>query len=302
MITFTNGRFRGEFDSIGDLPLWDVLKWKISTLFKTTPNHKPLPVFRNPDLLHTADDFICWLGHASFLLQLDGKRILIDPVFWDIPFYKRDIPSPYSPAELGTIDYLLISHTHYDHFDRNSIASLSSQIKQAIIPLKMTPLLQRIIPNIMTQELYWYQSFCADDLHITLIPAKHWSRRRLFDKNTILWGGFVITSKNHTIYFAGDTAYGKHFKEIGKHFNIDIALLPIGAYKPKKIMQHHHLDPKEAYCAFCDLDAKTMIPMHYGTFNLSDEALDEPLSWMQKISTDTIKHICFLPIGETFIL
>jgi len=251
-----------------------------------------------PEKLKQKEDFICWLSHASFLVQLGGKRILIDPVFGDIPFYARQIPFPYRTEELGRIDLLLISHVHYDHLDAASIKAIEAKGPKAVLPLRMSPLIQKMAPSLQTTELDWYDSCGQGEVKITLVPAKHWGRRGLFDKNRALWGGFILQHEGTTIYFAGDTAKGEHFTEIGERFDIDDALLPIGAYRPESIMQHNHLDPQEAYEAFERLGAKRMIPMHYGSYRLTDEPLDEPLQWIERIAAEHPGKIRILKVGE----
>lgn len=305
MNTYKNGTFSSIYDSSKKINLWHILKWKLLKKPKigfTSHTIVHLSVRPNFGGLQQKSDFICWLSHASFLIQLGGKRILIDPVFNDIPFYKRQIATPYSVEELGKIDYILISHTHYDHCDKKSLRALISKKAKAIVPLKMTSLMQKIIPNILVQELDWYETYEEEALRITFVPAKHWGRRGIFDKNAVLWGGYILQYRNQSIYFSGDTAFGSHFNEIGERYDIDVALLPIGAYAPEFIMKENHLNPKEAFDAFIALQAKRMIPMHYGTYKLTDEALDEPLLWMKEIAKKHPDEICFMKVGEVLQL
>ncbi len=307
MKTYHRGQFGGALDSAKNINILPILRWKILqnpkfSLFGVKRKILPLAVVNDTEGLNQKEDFICWLSHASFLIQLGGKRILIDPVFGHIPFYKRQIKAPYSVNDLGKIDYLLISHTHYDHFDKDSIRAIASLKPKAIVPLKMSRLLKEVAPGIPSCELDWYESYQQEELSITLVPARHWSRRGIFDKNSVLWGGYIIHYQNQSIYFAGDTAYGPHFEEIGERYKIDIALLPIGAYKPEFIMKNNHLNPQEAFDAFEKLQAKRMIPMHHGTFDLTDEPLDEPLQWMQEIDKRHPNKISFLNAGEVLSL
>lgn len=305
MKTYQRGKFGGVLDSSQNINLFHILRWKIfqNAQFSLSSRRvTPLHVEPDHERLEQKEDFICWLSHASFLIQLGGKRILVDPVFGHIPFYKRQINAPYSVEELGKIDYVLISHTHYDHCDKASIRALKALYLKAVIPLNMSKVIQKIAPNIGLHELDWYESFQDEELTITFVPARHWGRRGLFDKNSVLWGGYILTYKDKNIYFAGDTASGAHFEEIGQRYKIDIALLPIGGYMPEFIMKHNHLNPQEAFNAFKDLKAKQMIPMHYGTFKLSDEPLDEPLQWMKQIATKQPDEISFLKVGEIFML
>ena len=303
MSSYKNGRFGGSLDSSKNLRLLDVLCWKL--FHKKTQKSvlaKPPEVLDDAEKLDQKEDFICWLSHASFLIQLGGKRIIVDPVFSDIPLHKRHVAFPYDLETLGEIDYLLVSHTHYDHCDKPSIQLLSKRDPKALIPLKMSHCLSKMAPSIESHELDWYESYEEDGLSVTLVPAKHWGRRGIFDKNRVLWGGYVISYKGKTIYFAGDSAAGEHFAEIGERFEIDIALLPIGAYRPEFIMKENHLNPEEALNAFRQLRAKKMIPMHYGTFKLTDEPIDEPLRWMQKLAKKNAEDIEFLKVGEVFTI
>ncbi|MBV5320058.1 MAG: MBL fold metallo-hydrolase, partial [Sulfuricurvum sp.] len=151
-------------------------------------------------------------------------------------------------------------------------------------------------------ELEWWESVMVGGLFITLVPSLHWSNRTYLDMNKALWGGYVIQNADHSIYHSGDTAYGEHFKEIQERFEIDEAFLPIGAYRPEKIMKKVHINPPEALRAAHDLGAKTLIPIHYGTFKLSDESVDEPIEWFEHLvnsSTHSFRSLT-LRIGEIY--
>ncbi len=296
-------RFSNQFDSSKATNIWDILKWKLGTSQKKIKEYSTLKTKNDASLLDSKQDFICWLSHASFLIQLKGKRFLIDPIFGNIPFFKRKMAFPYGVETLGKIDYLLLSHTHYDHFDTSSIKQILPQKPQLILPLGMEPYLQKLDKNASIVTLDWYQSYRINEqLTVHFVPAKHWGRRTLFDTNRALWGGFIIKSNKHTLYFAGDTAYDTHFKEIGKRYTIDYALLPIGAYNPQFFMKHHHLNPQEAYQAYQDLNAKTMIPMHYGAFKLTDEPINEPEAWIDKIKEKHSADIYKMKVGEVLEL
>jgi len=285
-------RYSNEFDSSKATNVLDILKWKLFYSSSPKKEKSNLKVLDNSNLLSTKEDFICWLSHASFLIQLDQKRFLIDPVFGDIPFYKRYNHFPYKIEALGKIDYLLISHTHYDHFDTPSIKKILIQKPKLILPLGMQDYIYRLDREADIITLDWYQSYSIDkNLSIDFVPAKHWGRRGIFDTNKSLWGGFVLQNSKTVIYFAGDSAYDRHFYDIGDRYSIDYALLPIGAYSPNFFMKHHHLNPQEAYRAFLDLEAKNMIPMHYGTFKLTDESINEPKSWIENIGDNRIDII-----------
>ena len=294
-------RFTNKYDSSVSVNFKDILKWKFLHRSKEdieSKNYK-LPFKDDKSLLDSSEDFICWLTHATFLIQIDSKRFLFDPIFGDIPFYKRKSPFPYDVEELGKIDYLLLSHTHYDHYDEPSVKKVLKQSPKVITPLGMDSYIKKIGKNADISSMDWYDKYeINSELSIHFVPAKHWGRRGLNDTNKALWGGFILESSNTTIYFSGDTAYDSHFKEIGETYEIDYALLPIGAYKPEFIMKNNHTNPDEAYKAYKDLKAKTMIPMHYGTFRLSDEPLSEPLEWITKIQESSQDEINILNSGE----
>ena len=294
-------RFTNKYDSSKSVNFRDILKWKFFHRTKEDVESKSykLPLKDDKSLLDSSEDFICWLTHATFLVQIDSKRFLFDPIFDDIPFYKRKSPFPYDVEDLGKIDYLLLSHTHYDHYDEPSVKKILEQNPKVITPLGMERYINKIDKNADINSMDWYDSFEVEsELSIDFVPAKHWGRRGLNDTNKALWGGFILESKNSTIYFSGDTAYDTHFKEIGEKYEIDYALLPIGAYKPEFVMKNNHTNPDEAYKAFKDLKAKKMIPMHYGTFKLSDEPLSEPLKWIKKIQSENKDNVMILKSGE----
>jgi len=292
-------RFKNRYDSASSVKLWDILQWQISRKRTFTKEQSHLKIVHTPQELQSRKDFICWLGHASFLIQLNRKRFLCDPVFGNIPFYKRYITTPYNIEELGDINYVMLSHVHYDHFDTPSICTLLEKNPTFLVPKGMDVYLKKIDKNISIQTFDWYESYkITEETFVDFVPAKHWGRRGLFDTNRALWGGFILASKENSIYFAGDTAYDTHFKEIAQRFSIDYALLPMGAYLPHNIMQHNHLNPDEAYQAFRELKACTLVPMHYGTFKLTDEPINEPIEWIDKLYEKHADEIEIVTVGK----
>lgn len=215
---------------------------------------------------------LTWLGHASWLVQLDGASILVDPIFGKRISYviPRNAPAPLQPAQLPRIDATLVTHSHYDHYDRPSVLA-------ARAPVLLGTGLGRGLP-LPVRELGWWDSERVNDhVRVTFVPSQHWSRRGLFDTNQTLWGGFVIEGSRSRVYHAGDTAYFEGFAEIGRRFpTLDAALLPIGAYDPAWFMEKQHMNPEQAVQAFVDLGARAFVAMHWGTFKLTDEPLDEP--------------------------
>lgn len=242
-----------------------------------------------------------WIGHITVLAQIGGLNILTDPVFsercfpvqWAGP--KRHTPPGLTLAQLPRIDVVLLSHNHYDHLDEGSMLALKQQAGGA--PLVICPLghqhwfarrgMHRVI------ELDWWDTHVLEAternarIPVTLVPAQHWSARTATDALRSLWGGFVVRSPDCHVYFAGDTGYSKDFIDIRQHFALDhtpekgggfdLALLPIGAYEPRWFMKDQHVNPQESVQIFHDIGCKRAMAVHWGTFQLTDEALDEPL-------------------------
>ena len=262
--------------------LENVLKWRFSLnphrLAKRFVQWKPKVCFLD-SLDQVEGDALIWLGHNSFLIQIGGKRLMIDPVYGDIPFVKRRSQFPANPSIFKHIDYLLISHDHFDHLDKPSVTRLVSDNPQMKLfcGLQTGQLLKSWFPSLEVVEAGWYQQFSEDGLKLTLMPSQHWSKRGVNDGGQRLWGAFVIQANGITIYNSGDTAYAKHFKELPSLFpHIDYCMIGIGAYQPRWIMKPNHISPYDALTASEEMNACVTIPMHYGTFDLSDEPLFTP--------------------------
>ena len=229
----------------------NVLKWRFSPnpqrKEKRNENWEP-QLFPLHSIQGISGDALAWLGHNSFFMQLGGKRIMFDPVFGNIPFVRRKSKFPADPDIFKEIDYLLISHDHFDHMDKPSIT-----------------------------RLYENNPRMKGRLKITFLPAQHWSKRSLNDGGLRLWGAFMLQTDDLSVYYGGDTGYSSHFTEIEELFGApDYALLGIGAYKPRWFMQANHISPYDSLTAASQMKARITIPMHYGTFDLSDEPLSDP--------------------------
>jgi L-ascorbate metabolism protein UlaG (beta-lactamase superfamily) len=302
---FVNHEFPFKHDFIG------LMKWK----FGQNPQAKEkkldterLEVLNPSEFLNSEADGILWLGHASFFIRLNGKCLLLDPVFGNPAFLKR-LVNVESPLEkLTRVDAILISHDHRDHADKATIKKLAKKFPNAKIltGLGMEDLLNAWkTPTNEVQTAGWYQQFSAfDDLKITFVPVRHWSRRSLTDTNKRLWGGFVIQNDSTTIYFSGDTGYGGHFKELAELFpKIDYFIVGIGAYSPQFVMKEIHQTPHEALQGFLDSGAKYLIPMHYGKFDLTNEPPGEPLRLLNQQAKESglSEKIKALKINESII-
>ena len=243
------------------------------------------------EFLRGQADGMVWLGHASFVLRVGGITLLTDPVLFSSFGLQRRHALPCRPEDLTGIDYLLLSHGHRDHLDESSMKLLARQNPQMqmLSSLSMAPLLRSMVPTLAVQEAGWWQQYDLGPnapLEIFYLPASHWHRRGVFDENKVLWGSFLIrTPAGRTIYFAADTSMSSHFEAIEKQFGpLDIVLMPIGAYKPAFMMEMSHVNPHEAAKATNILRAGYVVPMHYGTFDLSDEPASEPLRLLEEIA------------------
>jgi L-ascorbate metabolism protein UlaG (beta-lactamase superfamily) len=260
-----------------------ILKWQLSKSFrKQRADRSNLPIISQEAL--PEGEYALWLGHASLWIKLGETTVAIDPVLGNIPLYRRHSPLPIPKEDLRA-DVILITHAHYDHYDKSSVLFLLQQNPNTIIvaPEGFWRYLKGKIARERCFELEWWESVMVGELFITFVPSKHWSNRTNIDMNKALWGGYVIQNNNHTLYHSGDSAMGEHFKAIKERFDIDEAFLPIGAYRPEPIMRHFHISPLEALQAAHDLGAKTLIPIHYGTFKLADDTLDEPIEWFEEL-------------------
>jgi len=267
----------------------DVLKWQLSPnpdkAAKKQENWRLQPAQYN-DWLTSNVDCIVWLGHSSFFIRLDGATVLIDPVFGNLSFFiKRFVKFPLDPNKLKNLDYILLSHDHRDHLDEASVKALAKNNPHAhyLTGLGIEGLLKNFTGSKLIQSAGWFQKFNTPNspLEIFYLPSRHWGRRYLTDTNVRLWGAFVIRSSSKTIYFSGDTGYGSHFKKAGELFpDVTHAIIGIGAYKPEWFMGSNHISPQDAVKGFNELGAKHLLPMHYGTFDLSDEALSDPYQAM----------------------
>jgi N-acyl-phosphatidylethanolamine-hydrolysing phospholipase D len=299
-----DGRFQNNYVEFEPRGLLALLQWKWQAWRDGVPAapKTPTPTII-PDLGWVQSNAktgaamvptVTWIGHATVLLQLGGLNVLTDPMF-------SDRASPLSflgparaqkpglwPHELPRIDLVVISHNHYDHLDQGSVKLLAQQTGGS--PLFVVPLgLKKWfagegISHVV--ELDWWQSHRLRDVEVVLTPVQHWSGRSLGDRMETLWGGYAFFAPQLQVFFAGDTGYSKDFADIRARFadrqsaaqggGFDIALLPIGAYEPRWFMQQQHVNAEEAVRIHLDLGAKASLGIHWGTFELTDESLDEP--------------------------
>lgn len=287
----------------------DVLKWMLSC--NAQKEEKKRDGFRlehtdDRSFLSNSDDCILWLGHATFFIRVNGVNMLVDPVFFKIPFIKRYASHAFSPEIFKDLHYLLISHDHQDHCQEKSIRRIVDENPnlEILTGLNMESLLRPWSRSLAIQMAGWYQQYKTDpSIEIFFLPSRHWSKRGLLDENKRLWGAFVIRSKNKTIYFSGDSGYGNHFGEVKDLFqNISVAIMGIGAYKPEWFMHPNHVSPHDAVKGFHDMRAEILIPMHYGTFDISDEPVGEPLRVLLQLERENKINGLLAPLqlGQNF--
>lgn len=305
-----NGRFaNGDELYVPDFS--NVIRWQLSRNpqrnEKKQDNYIP-PVQAGYDFIESDKDMVVWLGHCSFFIRLGGVTFLTDPVFFDLPMVPRKPAMPCPPEQLRNISFLLLSHAHRDHLDKKSIRTVfenNPQLK-ALAPLRSGDILRSINPHLPYQEAGWYQKFdlVPGEVEVYYMPAAHWHRRDLLDMNKVLWGSFVLKMPTLSLYFAGDSAMGPHFEEIEELLGpMDVCLMPIGAYKPAFMMGKSHMNPHESVKAFNLLHGGTFIPMHYGTFDLSDEPPGEPVRLLRQIAASGMLQGLKIPaIGEPVLL
>lgn len=270
----------------GEPGFWKSMKMVAGLRYKKWPDsveNNPVP---NLNTTIGSDQVaITFVNHATVLIQLPGLNILTDPIWskraspvsWSGPKRVREPGIDFD--SLPRIDLVIISHNHYDHMDVPTLRKLS----QRFSPRMLAPLGDKALLNSKSiekvEEMDWWDATAVNpDTSITFTPTRHFSSRGLLDRNKTLWGSYMIESSGCLIYFAGDSAYSAHFKEILDRFGpTDIALLPIGAYEPRWFMKFFHMNPFEAVQAHADLKARQSIGIHFGTFQLTEEEIDAPV-------------------------
>ncbi len=319
--------FQNNYNEFTTKGLGDFLRWQFEAARDGLPKPPQTPTPQvAPDLAFIAANAsagtlmqpaVTWIGHATVLAQIGGINLLTDPAFSQraspVSFIgpKRQQPPGVELAALPHIDVVLVSHNHYDHLDDASVRALNAQKGGAplfVVPLGIKPwMAQRGIVNVV--ELDWWQSHTVRGVEVVLTPLQHWSGRGLTDRLDTLWGGYAVFAPDFHLYFSGDTGYSKDFADIRQRFadrqrggGFDIALIAIGAYEPRWFMSTQHVNPAEAVQIHRDLNARRSLGVHWGTFNLTDESLDEPpkaLAEARRAAGVSEDDFFLLAIGET---
>lgn len=323
--------FRNPHSSFEPRGMLSFLQWQWDAVRDGLPPpvRTPTPVVE-PDLrfIHgnaaagaAMEPALTWIGHASMLVQMSGLNLLLDPVFSlrasPVGFagpVRAQAPG-LAVAQLPRIDAVLISHNHYDHLDEASVQALAAQAGGSplfVVPLGLKAWFAAIgIGSVV--ELDWWDTHtvraAGGPVEVMLTPAQHWSGRTLADRMATLWGGFAVLGPDFHLYYSGDTGYSPDFKHIRERLRarqgrlgFDLALIPVGAYEPRWFMRQQHVDPAEAVQIHLDVAARKSVGVHWGTFNLSDESLDEPPRALQQAVRERgllAGEFTVMAVGET---
>ncbi len=226
-----------------------------------------------------------WIGHSSVLIEMDGVRLLVDPIFSDYasPFQwlgpRRFQPPPVHLTDLPHVEAVLISHDHYDHLDMRTVQHLAAKESHFFVPLGIGAHLEEWnIPPSQITDLDWWEAKPMGNITIVCTPAQHYSGRGLFDRMATLWASWSIIGPEHRVFYSGDTGFSDHFQQIGQRLGpFDLSLIKIGAYGPSAYWHDVHLDPEQAIEAHLAIEGRRMLPVHWATFNLGLHAWDEPI-------------------------
>jgi len=285
----------------------DFLRWKLSdNPYSEEKKIKPdFPVL-TPDfnsLEREKGDWFVWLGHSTVLMRVGGLVIMTDPVLWDVNFLvRRAAPFPVEPERLPKVDAVLISHGHYDHLDTKSLKFLKEHHDPFFVAGPGYGSYFKSIGVTKYISLNWSEEYSFGGVKVTSLPVQHWSKRTFSDGNKMLWCSFLVESVGGKYYWAGDTGYFGGFREIGEKYGpIDVFFGPIGAYEPRWFMKDNHMDPAEALSAAEDLRARVFVPIHWGTFDLSDEPLDLPVKATKELYRPGQFELRFLEHGGSFV-
>lgn len=269
---------------------WSVLKWQFTRKRHPWPDSVAVTT-TSPDNSVVSGIRATWVGHSTVLVQAPGLNLLTDPVWsrkvgpWSWVGSARYAKPGVEFSDLPRIDAVLVSHDHYDHLDLPTLKRLARERSRlAIAPLGTAELLKKAGFEKVVALDWWQSTVLPSGDTVTLVPAVHHSVRWPWDRNTRLWGGYVVATRAGRVYFAGDTGDGKHFDEIGTRFgSVELALIPIGAYLPRWFMKPQHIGPDEAVSVARRLNAKTCLSIHWGTFRLADDGYREAPDSLQAI-------------------
>jgi len=307
---FEDGKFSNLMPTNMDMDFKEAIKM-LPEFFKNDPSRRPdfeLPIVHRDSLELVKNDHstrLVWFGHSTFLLQIDGKNILIDPMFGEVPApnallgkkrYSKELPI--DVEKLPQIDMIFMSHDHYDHLDYGSIQKLKDKTKAFYMPLGMGAHFEEWgVASSKIHELGWWDEIQAGGLLLALTPARHFSGRGLNDRFATLWGSWVIQGENDNIYFSGDSGYGPHFKQIGEKYGpFNFAMMECGQYNER--WTDIHMVPEETAQAAKDINAAVFMPIHWAAFTLAMHAWRDPIERVM-VKAKEINQPIFVPeIGQ----
>lgn len=312
---YEDGKFVNQIPSEMEIGIKDMPSLLFKQ-FKNDPDRQPsskfdiqkidsLEIELKPDSITR----LTWFGHSAFLLEVAGKKILLDPMFGDVPAphpwlgksrYSNGLPIEIE--KLPVIDAIIMSHDHYDHLDYGSIKKLKEKTDQFYMPLGVGAHFRKWgVEESKIHELDWWDDIVLDSIRFTCTPARHFSGRGFMDRATTLWASWVIEAPEKKIYFSGDSGYGPHFKEIGERFgSFDYAMMECGQYNEK--WQAIHMMPEETIQAAIDINAKVTQPIHWGAFTLSLHSWTDPIERAGKEANKKEVQLCTPAIGEPVLI
>ncbi|OSY86941.1 membrane protein [Tenacibaculum holothuriorum] len=314
-VNFKDGKFANKTGVPKDPSFSEILKISRKFFFEKVKNGRPKNDLniQKIDSANVADykdeTRLIWYGHSSFLLQTDGKNILLDPMFGQVAaplsflgekrFNKQ---MPLEIEKLPQIDAVVISHDHYDHLDYESIKKLKSKVEHYFVPLGVSVHLKAWgIPDNKITELDWWQETTYKDIQFVCTPSQHFSGRKMNNRQSTLWSSWVIKSKTNNLYFSGDSGYEKHFKVIGEKYGpFDFAMLECGQYN--EMWSDIHMMPEETAQAGVDLQAKKIMPIHWAGFKLAMHSWTDPITRVSKKAKELNLPLIAPKIGEPIIV
>ncbi|MTI31337.1 MBL fold metallo-hydrolase [Cytophagales bacterium RKSG123] len=313
---YKEGKFQNTVPTASGIQDWSEVPGMMYKFFKVEPDQRPnwdIPVelldSMEIELTKPTESKLTWFGHSAFLLEMDGEKILLDPMLGDVP-----APAPFLGGKrfsktlpidiekLPRIDAIIISHDHYDHLDYGSIQKLKNKTKKFYVPLGVGAHLEiwGVDPSKIT-ELDWWEESMHKHIKLVATPARHFSGRGLTDGNQTLWASWVIQGRGDKIFFGGDGGYFEGFKEIGEKYGpFDLAMLECGQYNEN--WADIHMIPEETAQACLDVKGKTLMPMHWGAFKLALHSWTDPIERVTKAAEELNINITTPKIGETVVL
>ncbi|MGD6963333.1 MBL fold metallo-hydrolase [Fictibacillus phosphorivorans] len=309
---YRKGIFTNQIETVMTSDLRSMLP-VLKEFLSGSPNRQPkkaIPIhsFQLPEKANH-ETRVTWFGHSALLIEMEKKRILIDPMFGSAPSpvpwfgnkrYSKELP--FKIEELPQVDLVVLSHDHYDHLDYGTIKQLKHKVKQFVVPLGVAGHLKRwgVEPE-RIKECNWWDEIKVGEISLICAPARHFSGRSITDRNSTLWCSWIIQGKQSNIYFSGDSGYGPHFKEIGDQYGpFDLSLMECGQYHEK--WAAIHMMPEETVQAHIDVRGTVMIPIHWGAFTLSLHDWTDPVERAVNAATKMNVKICTPQVGETVTL